>query len=94
MEVGVGGETMSHHLGRRMEQCKNNENKIHGGINRPPIGRPKHNNQPKTGSCNGGEQRGDMRRARHMKEAQCHHLGGIVNWIGGKKIKEIVEFGN
>ncbi len=62
-----------------------NENKIHGGVNRPPIGGSKHNNQPKTGGRDGGEYGGDMRRAGRVGEAQCHHFGGVVNWIGGKK---------
>jgi hypothetical protein len=30
-----------------MEQCKNNKNIAHGGLNRPPIGKLTHNNQPK-----------------------------------------------
>ena len=74
-------------LGHRMEQHKNNENKIHGGVNRPPIGGPKHNNQPKTGVRNGGEHVGDMRQVGSVGEVRCHHFGGIVSWIGGKKIK-------
>ncbi len=41
------GRTLSHHLGRRMEQHKNNKNKIHCDIYRPPIGGPTHNNRPK-----------------------------------------------
>ncbi len=47
--VGGGscGETMSHCLGRRMEQRKNNKNKIHGDLNWPHIGKSTHNNQPK-----------------------------------------------
>ena len=58
---GARGETLSHRFGRQMEQRKNNENKINGGINWPPIGGPKHNNQPKTGNRDGGEHGGDMR---------------------------------
>ncbi len=29
-----------------------------------------------------------------MGEAQCHHFGGVVSWIGGKQLKKIVEFSN
>ncbi len=87
MGGGVRGETLSHCLGCQMEQLTNNENKIHGGVNQPPIGGPKHNNQPKTGGHNGGEHGGDMQRAGCVGEARWHHFGGIVIWIGGKKIK-------
>ena len=80
---GARGETLSRHLGRRMEQRKNNKNTIHGGIYRPPIGKPKHNNQPKTGSRGGEENGGDIQQAGCVGEAQCHHFGGIVSWIGG-----------
>ena len=65
---GAHGETLSHCLGRRMEKCKNNENKIHGGVNRPPIGKSTHNNQPKTSSRDGGEHGGDMRQARCVRD--------------------------
>ena len=34
-------------------------NKIHGGINWPPIGGPKHNNQPKTGGRKNGGWHGE-----------------------------------
>ncbi len=70
-----------------MKQRKNNENKVHGGINWPPIGEPKHNNQPKTGGCDGGEHGGDMGQAGCVGEAQCHHFVGVLSWIGGEKIK-------
>jgi hypothetical protein len=30
-----------------MEQRKTNKNKIHGGLNQPPVGKPTHNNQPR-----------------------------------------------
>ena len=66
---GALEEMLSHRLGRRMEQHKNNENKIQGGVNQPPIGGPKHNNQPKTGGRNIGEHRGDIRRAGRLGEA-------------------------
>jgi hypothetical protein len=52
-----------------MEKHKNNDNKIHGGVNRPPIGGPKHNNQPKTGDPNEGEYGGGMQQALRMGEA-------------------------
>jgi hypothetical protein len=52
-----------------VEQRKNNENKIHDGINQPTIGGPKHNNQPKIGSRNGGEHGGDMRQTGRVGEA-------------------------
>jgi hypothetical protein len=35
-----------------MEQRKNNENKIYGGINQLLIGKSTHNNQPKEAVCN------------------------------------------
>ena len=75
--AGGGGrwETLSHHLGRQMEQRKNNEKKYIGG--------PKHNNQPKTGGRGGGEHGGDMQRVGRVREVRCHHFGGIVSWIGG-----------
>ncbi len=88
---GACGGTPSHCLGRRTERCKNNRNTKHGGIYWPPIGRPKQNNQPKTGSHDGGEHGGDMQRAGHMEEALCHHFGGVVCWIGGKKLKKILS---
>ena len=59
-----------------MEQRKNNENKIHGGVNWPPIGGPKHNNQPKTGGRDGGEHGGDMQRVGRVGEAQCQSFWG------------------
>jgi hypothetical protein len=91
---GACGETLSRRLGRQMEQHKNYKNTIHGGIYWPPIGKPKHNNQPKTGGRDGGEHGGDIRRAGHVGEARCHHFGGVVSWIGGKNIKKIDEFSN
>jgi hypothetical protein len=33
---------------------KKNKNKVHGGLNRPPIGKPTHNNQPKIRGKDGG----------------------------------------
>jgi hypothetical protein len=38
-----------------MEQRKNNENKIHGGVYQPPIGKSTLSNQPKEGVHNRGE---------------------------------------
>jgi hypothetical protein len=32
----------------------NNQNKIHSGLNQPPIGTPTHNNQPKIRGKDGG----------------------------------------
>jgi hypothetical protein len=26
-----------------------------------------------------------MQRAGHVEELRCHHFGGIVSWIGGKR---------
>ena len=57
---GAHGETLSHRLGRRMEQCKNDKNTIHCGIYQPPIGKPKHNNQPKIGGRDGRDHGGDI----------------------------------
>ena len=65
---GAYGETLTHRLRRQIEQPKNNENKIHGGVNWPPIGKPKHNNQRKTGGRDGGQHGGDMRRAGRVGE--------------------------
>jgi hypothetical protein len=47
-------------LGRQKEQRKKYKNIIHGGIYWSPIGKPKHNNQPKTGGRDGGEHGGDI----------------------------------
>ncbi len=58
---GARGETLSRRLGRQMERRKIIKNTIHGGIYWPPIGKPKHNNQSKTGGHNGGEHGGDIR---------------------------------
>ena len=41
-----------------MKQRRNNENKIHDGVNWPPFGGPKHNNQPKTGAAMEGSMEG------------------------------------
>ncbi len=60
---GSRGETLSCCLGRRMERHKNYKNTIHGGIYWPPIGKPKHNNQPKTRDRDRREHGGDIRRA-------------------------------
>jgi hypothetical protein len=70
---------------------QHNKNTIHGGIYWLPIGRPKHNNQPKTGGQDGGEHGGDMQRARGVGGVQFHHFGGIVSWIGGKNIEKLLS---
>ncbi len=67
---GSRGETLSHCLGHRMEQHKNDKNTIHGGIYRLPIGKPKHNNQPKTGGRDGGEHEGDIPQAERVGDMQ------------------------
>jgi hypothetical protein len=70
-----------------MKRRKNDKNTIHGGIYWPSVGGLKHNNQPKTGGRDGGEHEGGIQRAGPIREAQCHHFGGIVSWTGGKNIK-------
>ncbi len=71
----------------KWSNAKNIKNTIHGGIYWLPIGKLKHNNQPKTGGRNGGENVGDIQPAGCVGEALCHRFGGIVRWIGGKNIK-------
>jgi hypothetical protein len=39
----------------------------------------------KSGRRNGGEHEGVMRQAGRVGEAQCHHFGGVVSWIGDEK---------
>ncbi len=46
-----------------------------------------HNNQPKKGGRDGGDDGGEVRRAGHAVEAQYHRFGGIVSRRRGKKIK-------
>ncbi len=74
---GARGEMLSHCLGHWIYQRKNNENKIRGSVNWLPIGGPKHNNQPKTGSRNGGENWGGMQQANKM-------LSLVINFFLGR----------
>ncbi len=38
-----------------------------------------HNNQQKKGSCDGGDDGGQVRQAGHAGEAQYHRFGGVVS---------------
>jgi len=50
-------------LGAAHEVTKNKKNKIRRGLRWPPIGKKTHNNQPKTGGCDGGDYGREERRA-------------------------------
>ncbi len=68
----VGEPVGGHHpvvWGVEQSDAKKLKKTIHGGIYWPPIGGPKHNNQPKTGGIDGGEHGGDMRQAGRVGEA-------------------------
>ncbi len=63
------GVTPLHRLGRRIEHQKLNKHEIHHGLRQPSINNGSHNNQPKTGCCNGGKYGGEVRQAGHVGEA-------------------------
>jgi hypothetical protein len=57
MRVGgsVHGETLFQRLGRQIERQKIKKHEIHHGLRQPLINNGSHNNQPKTGSRDGGK---------------------------------------
>jgi len=73
------GETWFHQLGRRIDQQKINKHKIHHGLRQLPINNGSHNNQPKSGSRDGGKYGGKVRQVGRVGEARYHHFGGVVS---------------
>ncbi len=60
---------------------------IHHGLNWPPIDHFTHNNQPKTGSRDGGEYEGEIRQAGGGGESMVLSFWGCYKLRGGKKLK-------
>jgi hypothetical protein len=56
----VHGETPFHCLGCRIERQRINKHEIHHGLRQPSIYSGSHNNQPKTGSCDGEKYVGEV----------------------------------
>jgi hypothetical protein len=59
-----------------MEHHKNNENKIHDGVNQPPIGKSTHDNQPKEVVHNRGQYGEDACPGVSMGGVRHHYFGG------------------
>ena len=66
-------------LGIESSDNKINKHEIHHDLRQPPINNGSHNNQPKTGSRDGGKYGGEVRRAGRVGEARYHHFRGIVS---------------
>ncbi len=60
----------------------------------PPIKNVKHNNQPKTSGCNGGEYGGKVGQAGGAGEARYHPVGGVLELMEVKNLNKIVELGD
>ena len=71
MSVGgrAHGETLFQRLGRQIERQKINKHEIHHGLRQPSINNGSHNNQPKTGSRDGGKYGGEVQQAGQVEEA-------------------------
>jgi hypothetical protein len=71
MRVGgsVHGETLFQRLGRQIERQKIKKHEIHHGLRQPLINNGSHNNQPKTGSRDGGKYGGEVQQAGRVGEA-------------------------
>jgi hypothetical protein len=68
-------------LGHQIEQQKIYKINYTIAFGCPPINKTTHNNQPKTGSRNGGEFGGELRRAGRMQKARYHHFEEVKTKI-------------